>query len=98
MKVILTARDNGVPVRSGLVTVTVIIEKDPNQLVCGQNPFTFSTSENRLVNTVIGTVNAGQGVRHCLDRFNPFPAVRVWYGIIGKVLLICEEDATSCVL
>ena len=63
LQVILAAKDNGEPVRSGVVTVTVIIEKDPNQLSCGQTPYTFSTSENSFVSTVVGTVNAGQGVR-----------------------------------
>ncbi|KAK7482291.1 hypothetical protein BaRGS_00026419 [Batillaria attramentaria] len=57
----MRATDNGVPRRSGDVIVTVIIEKDPDQLTCGQTPYRFSTSETSGVDTFLGTVNAGPG-------------------------------------
>ncbi|XP_070182189.1 protocadherin Fat 4-like [Littorina saxatilis] len=54
----LAATDQGSPTRTGEVTITVIIDKDPGQLLCGQNPFVFTTSENSNVNTVVGSVTA----------------------------------------
>ncbi|KAK7113021.1 hypothetical protein V1264_012386 [Littorina saxatilis] len=56
--VTLAATDQGSPTRTGEVTITVIIDKDPSQLLCGQNPFVFTTSENSNVDTVVGSVTA----------------------------------------
>lgn len=53
--------DNGQPQRSSTGTVTVIVDKDPDQLRCNQEPFSFSVPETSSVNFNLGTVIAGPG-------------------------------------
>ena len=63
-------RDNGSPQRSGVVQVTVVIERDPSILQCVSDPFVFSTNENAGVNSVVGTVIAGSGVSFYEKKIN----------------------------
>ncbi|PVD37419.1 hypothetical protein C0Q70_00009 [Pomacea canaliculata] len=53
--------DDGQPQRSSTGTVTVIVDKDPDQLRCNQEPFSFSVPETSSVNFNLGTVIAGPG-------------------------------------